>query len=126
MADFRELRLGEVRRIPGSVTEPIQERHRPLTYLADNASARKPLGEAEDPPPLAQHVGGHPLLDTNLLRIWLCPDPMAHGNSQALIHLLGTSVNRGLEGLGAPPKLPLSQPAPASRQGVSVGVVLVA
>jgi hypothetical protein len=66
------------------------------------------------------------LLDTNLLRIWLCPDPMAHGNSQALIHLLGTSVNRGLEGLGAPPKLPLSQPAPASCQGVSVGVVLVA
>src|SRR5215212_7490229 len=53
----------EVRRIFGSVTEPIQERHRPLTYLADNA--RKPLGEAEDPPPLAQHVGGHPLLDTN-------------------------------------------------------------
>src|SRR5215203_1469115 len=26
----------------------------------------------------------------------------------------------------SPPKLPLSQPAPASRQGVSVGVVLVA
>ena len=24
----------------------------------------EPLGEVEDPPPLAQHVGGHPLLDT--------------------------------------------------------------
>ena len=82
-SDFLERRRREVRRIPGSVTEPIQERHRSLTYLADNASARKPLGEAEDPPPLAQHVGGHPLQDTNLSRSWLCLAPMAHGNSQA-------------------------------------------
>jgi hypothetical protein len=56
--------LCEVRRMPGPVTEPIHVRHRPLTLLADNANARKPLGEVEDPPPLAQHVGGHPLLDT--------------------------------------------------------------
>jgi hypothetical protein len=67
----------EVHRIFGSVTEPIQERHRSLTYLADNA--RKPLGEVEDPPPLAQHVGGHPLLDTNLPRSWLCPALKAQG-----------------------------------------------
>jgi hypothetical protein len=45
----------------------------------------EPLGEVEVPPPLAQHVGGHPLLDTNLLRSWLCPDPMARGSSQALL-----------------------------------------
>jgi hypothetical protein len=61
-SNFLERHRREVRRIPGSVTEPIQERNRPLTYLTDNA--RKPLGEVEDPPPLAQHVGGHPLLDT--------------------------------------------------------------
>jgi hypothetical protein len=46
----------EVRRIFGSVTEPIQERHRPLTYLADNA--RKPLGEVEDPLRLHKTSGG--------------------------------------------------------------------
>src|SRR3954471_7755170 len=72
-SNFLERHRREVRRIPGSVTEPIQERHRPLTYLADNASARKPLGEVEDPPPLAQHVGGHPLLDTTFREAGFAP-----------------------------------------------------
>jgi hypothetical protein len=39
----------------------------------------EPLGEVEDPPPLAQHVGGHPLLDINLSRSRLCPDPIHQG-----------------------------------------------
>ena len=93
--------------MPGSVTEPIQERHRPLTCLADNASARKPLGEAEDPPPLAQHVGGHPLLDTNLLRIWLCPDPMAHGNPQALLAQQVATAGNGFSLRMYPPRIGL-------------------
>jgi hypothetical protein len=54
--NFVELRQREVRRMTGSVTEPIQERHRPLTLLADNA--RKPLGEVEDPLRLHNTSGG--------------------------------------------------------------------
>jgi len=36
----------------------------------------EPLGEVEDPPPLAQHVGGHRI---NLSRSRLCPDPIHQG-----------------------------------------------
>src|SRR5829696_4532864 len=36
-SDFLERRRREVRRIPGSVTEPIHKRNCPLTKLADNA-----------------------------------------------------------------------------------------
>jgi hypothetical protein len=53
---FLERRQREVRKMPGSVTEPIQERHRPFTLLADNA--RKPLGEVEDPLRLHNTSGG--------------------------------------------------------------------
>src|SRR5215210_1937264 len=72
----------EVRRMPGSVTEPIQEPPRPLTLLADNA--RKPLGEVEDPLRL-HNTSGASFARYILPRSWLCPDPMAHGNSQALL-----------------------------------------
>src|SRR5215210_8651092 len=68
--------------MPGSVTEPIQEPPRPLTLLADNA--RKPLGEVEDPLRL-HNTSGASFARYILPRSWLCPDPMAHGNSQALL-----------------------------------------
>ena|SRR5215217_3898485 len=67
--------LCEVRRMPGPVTEPIHVRHRPLTLLADNANARKPLGEVEDSPSACTTRRGASFASYDLLRSWLCPGP---------------------------------------------------
>src|SRR5215216_6209756 len=44
----------------------------------------EPLGEVEDSPSACTTRRGASFARYNLPRSWLCPGPMAHGNSQAL------------------------------------------
>jgi hypothetical protein len=84
----------------------------------------EPLGEVEDPPPLAQHVGGHPLLDTNLSRSWLCLAPMAHGNSQAPVAQEGATARNEFSLRMYPPRTGLGTKEVSESGSIATGPVL--